>query len=144
MENTDQILDAPTVESTRLQYAGFGIRFGAYIIDFVLLFVVNFVIGLALAQVPLLGSLISLVIGVCYFGYMESSDGQATLGKMAVGIKVGDENGGPITFMNALGRYLGKIVSALLLCIGFLMVAWDEKKQGLHDKMAGTYVFHAK
>jgi uncharacterized RDD family membrane protein YckC len=144
MENTDQILDAPAVESTRLQYAGFWIRFGAYFIDGVLLFVVNFVIGLALAQVPLLGSLISLVIGVCYFGFMESSDGQATLGKMAVGIKVGDDTGGPITFMNALGRYLGKIVSALLLCIGFLMVAWDEKNQGLHDKMAGTYVFHAK
>ena len=144
MENTDQILDAPAVESTRLQYAGFWIRFGAYFIDFVLLLVVNFVIGLVLAKAPLLGSLVGLILGICYFGFMESSDNQATLGKMAVGIKVGDETGGPITFMNALGRYLGKIVSALLLCIGFLMVAWDEKKQGLHDKMAGTYVFHAK
>lgn len=142
MENTDQILDAPAVEKTKLQYAGFWIRVGAYFIDLVLLIVVNFVVGLALGE-PW-GSIVNLIVGICYFGFMESSDNQGTLGKMAVGIKVGDENGLPITFGNALGRYFAKIVSALLLCIGFLMVAWDEKSQGLHDKMAGTFVFHAK
>ena len=62
---------------------------------------------------------------------------------MAVGIKVGDQNGEQISFGNALGRYFSKILSALILLIGFMMVGWDEKKQGLHDKIAGTFVFYA-
>ena len=73
---------------------------------------------------------------------MESSSRQATLGKMGVGIKVGNANGQRITFVNALGRYLGKILSTLTLLIGFMMAGWDSKKQALHDKLASTYVFY--
>ena len=72
---------------------------------------------------------------------MESSAKQATLGKLAVGIKVGKENGEKLSFGNALGRYLSKILSAITLCIGFMMVGWDKKNQALHDKIAKTYVF---
>jgi uncharacterized RDD family membrane protein YckC len=71
---------------------------------------------------------------------MESSARQATLGKMAVGIKVTDEAGARISFGRAVGRYFGKFVSTIILLIGFLMVAFTEKKQGLHDKLAGTLV----
>jgi uncharacterized RDD family membrane protein YckC len=140
MENTEQILDAPQVEMTQLQYAGFWIRTGAYIIDTLIFWVVSFVLTLALGEIT--GAIINMVIGIGYFTLMEASSYQATLGKMAVGIKVGDANGGQISFGNSLGRYFSKILSALLLCIGFMMVGWDEKKQGLHDKLANTFVYY--
>ena len=146
MENTDQILDAPQVERVRLQYAGFWIRTGAYLIDGVIVSVVGFVIGVAMADpaLAILGSVINVLIGISYFALMESSVYQATLGKMAVGIKVGDSGGHQISILNAIGRYFAKIISALLLFIGFLMVGWDEKHQGIHDKLADTYVFYGK
>jgi len=80
------------------------------------------------------------VVGWLYFAMMESSSTQGTLGKMALGIKVTDLNGGQIGFGKATGRYFGKIISALILLIGYIMVAFTEKKQGLHDMMAGCLV----
>lgn len=143
MENFDQILDAPPAEQRKLHYAGFWMRVVAYIIDGLILGAVNFVIDLLIGDSPVLASLISLLLGMAYFSIMESSENQATLGKMVLGMKVGNKRGEPITLANALGRYLAKILSALVLCIGFMMVGWDEKKQGLHDKLADTYVFYA-
>jgi uncharacterized RDD family membrane protein YckC len=143
-----QILDAPVDVQNKLNFAGFWIRVVAYLIDGVTLWVVNLIIAFAFFggysfTEPNLGlSLFSMLIGIAYFTGMESSFRQATLGKMAVGIRVGDEQGEQITFGNALGRYFAKILSALILCIGFMMAGWDEKKQGLHDKLASTYVFY--
>ena len=145
MENFDQILDAPVSDEKRLQYAGFWIRTGAYLLDALLLGIVNVVLTMLLAaDAQLLSSGISLVLGVTYFSFMESSNNQATLGKMAVGIKVGDQKGEQLSFSNAMGRYFGKILSTLTLCIGFMMVGWDPKNQGLHDKLANTYVFYSR
>jgi len=72
-----------------------------------------------------------------YEAAMISSDKQATLGKRAVGIVVTDLEGNRITFGKATGRYLGKYLSSLILLIGFIMAAFTEKKQALHDIMAG-------
>jgi uncharacterized RDD family membrane protein YckC len=148
MEPLDQILDTP-VSQQQMRYAGFWIRVGAYLIDGILLAVVNVILGLVIGSssgslgTALLVNAISIGIGLAYFAGFESSEKQATLGKQAVGIKVGNVNGEQITFANALGRYFGKIISGLLLCIGFMMVGWDDKKQGIHDKLADTYVFYA-
>lgn len=75
-----------------------------------------------------------------YFALMESSSKQATLGKMALSIIVTDVNGNRLTFGRATGRYFGKILSGLILYIGFIMAAFTEKKQALHDMIAGTLV----
>ena len=83
--------------------------------------------------------LVNGLIGWIYFAGLESMAG-ATLGKMVFGLQVTDENGNSISFLRATGRYFAKIISALIFCIGYLMVAWDDRKQGLHDKMAGTLV----
>jgi uncharacterized RDD family membrane protein YckC len=146
MENIDEILDAPQVEVTRLQYAGFWIRTGAYLIDAIILGVAGFIAGSVMAAMVdgILVQIFNLVIGVLYFALMEGSSYQGTLGKMAVGIRVGDQRGEQISAGNAIGRYFAKILSAILLCIGFLMVAWDDKSQGLHDKLANTYVFYTR
>ena len=75
-----------------------------------------------------------------YYVVMESSSTQGTLGKMALGIKVTDLKGSRISFGRASGRHFGKFISALILSIGFIMVAFTQKKQGLHDKMASCLV----
>lgn len=75
-----------------------------------------------------------------YHALMESSAKQATLGRMALGIRVTDLNGNRIGFGRATGRYFAKILSALILGIGFLMAAFTAKKQALHDIPAGTLV----
>ncbi len=75
-----------------------------------------------------------------YFALMESSARQATLGKMAVGGVVTDQTGRRLSFAHATGRYCAKIVSGTIFMLGFLMVAFSERKQGLHDHLAGTLV----
>lgn len=147
----EQILDAPADVDRKLQYAGFWIRVGAYLIDAIILWLANFVVSMVFlgggtamataASIPLI--IVMSLIGIAYFVIMESSSRQGTVGKMAVGIKVGKENGERISVVNALGRYFAKILSTLILFIGFIMVGFDSKKQGLHDKLAKTYVFHA-
>lgn len=85
-------------------------------------------------------NLLSLVIPWLYYAFMESSSLQATLGKLAMGSIVTDLDGDPISFLRATGRYFGKYISNLILCIGFLMAAFTERKQALHDMMAGCLV----
>ena len=70
----------------------------------------------------------------------ESGPNQATLGKKALGLKVTSLTGDRISFGQATGRFFGKYVSAIILFIGYLMMIWDDRKQTLHDKMAGTLV----
>ena len=85
-------------------------------------------------------NLLALAIGWIYFAAMESSPLQGTLGKLALRIRVTDLGGDRIGFGKATGRYFGKFLSALLLFAGFIMAAFTERKQGLHDKLAGCLV----
>jgi uncharacterized RDD family membrane protein YckC len=143
-----------------VHFAGFWRRFVAIFLDGILIFFVvsgaqavialmmgakpalysAFPRGGKLGAVTMLGFVIGAVIKWLYWALMESSVQQATLGKMAIGIKVTDLHGEPISFGRATGRYFGKIISVLLLFIGFMMAGWTEKKQALHDIMAGTLV----
>lgn len=75
-----------------------------------------------------------------YYAMMESSKIQATVGKLALGVVVVDKNYTRLSFSRAAGRSLSRILSAFTFAIGFLMVGLTEKKQGLHDKLAQTYV----
>ena len=88
--------------------------------------------------------LISLITILCaswlYFALMESSAKGATLGKLALGLRVTDLNGNRISFARATGRYFGKIVSGMILMIGYLMAGFTQQKQALHDIMAGCLV----
>jgi len=85
--------------------------------------------------------ILGLLVGTwLYSTLMESSRYQATLGKMALGIIVTDLNGSRISFARANGRYFGKWVSGMMLNIGYFMAGFTEKKQALHDMLAGTLV----
>jgi len=140
------LLDQTFVKSEPTNYAGFWVRFGAAFIDGLITTAIGFIILYATGgsfenQSPI-NNLINVVIAWIYAAAMESSDRQATLGKIAVGIKVTDMNGERISFGKATGRHFAKIISAIILLIGYIMAAFDAKKQALHDKMAGTLVLN--
>jgi uncharacterized RDD family membrane protein YckC len=78
-----------------------------------------------------------------YEAFMESSSYQATLGKMIFGMKVTDLQGGRISFERATGRYFAKWLSKITFGVGYIMVGFTERKQGLHDLLAGTLVRRA-
>lgn len=143
-----QIIDTPNQDQVTLHYASFGARLGAALIDGIILAVIQAivigVIGHGDFQNPgLLPRLVSFLIQLAYFTLMETSEKQGTVGKVLVGIKVGDEYGNRISYGQAIGRYFGKLLSTVILLIGYLMVIWDVKKQALHDKLANTYVYNA-
>jgi uncharacterized RDD family membrane protein YckC len=117
-------------------YAGFWRRFGAWFVD-VLILVIP---AILISRIGSAGSLLVFLGEWVYFAYQESSEAQATIGKRALGIIVTDEAGNRISFGRATGRYFAKIISALIILIGFIMIAFTRKKQGLHDMVAGTLV----
>lgn len=90
-----------------------------------------------LAIANLCSNLLGFVIGLTYYVVLETSAKQGTWGKQIVGIKVTDLQGNRITAGRALGRYFAKIISGCTLGIGFLMPLFTEKKQTLHDMIAG-------
>lgn len=77
---------------------------------------------------------------IIYYALMESSKYQATLGKIVMGIRVVNKDGRGIDFSKALLRNLSKLLSAFILGIGYIMMIFDDRKQGLHDKIADTFV----
>jgi uncharacterized RDD family membrane protein YckC len=84
---------------------------------------------------------ISIVMMWLYYAWMESSRYQGTLGKMALGLIVTDLEGRPVTFARASGRYFAKIITGFIpLGIGYAMAGFTEKKQALHDIIAGCLV----
>ena len=83
---------------------------------------------------------IFLAVSWLYEAVLQSSKLQATLGKLALGMRVVDTKGRRIGFAQATGRFFASLLSWLLGCIGYLMVAWSAHKQALHDCMAGTLV----
>jgi uncharacterized RDD family membrane protein YckC len=121
-----------------MEYAGFWRRFGAAFIDGILVSIVSAILRVLLNEI--VAELISLVGYYVYFAWMESSDYQGTVGKLAIGIKVTDLEGNKISFGRALGRNLAKLLSALILLIGYIMAAFTERKQALHDIIASTLV----
>ena len=100
--------------------------------------------GSPMGDIEMVAGGIGYAIGIIgqwlYFTIFEISGWMATPGKKILGLQVTDLNGQQIGFGRANGRYWGKIVSALILMIGFIMIAFTDKKQGLHDIMAGTLV----
>lgn len=134
-------------------YAGFWKRVAASVIDSILLGIASAVIGGILGfaigagtglsgnpALEILINLFSIALGAVYYAWMHSSEQQASLGKLAVGIKVVRTSGERISFARGIGRHFASILSALLLGIGYLMAAFTGRKQALHDMICDTLV----
>jgi uncharacterized RDD family membrane protein YckC len=148
-----------------VRYAGFWIRFVAYVIDLIILGFVQAIIMIPLAMlgfgsafslsqgnIPNFGAimaaysviiLVSVAISITYEVYFISKKG-ATLGKMALGLKVLRSENRPISVGLAVGRYLSKIISGMIFYVGFMMAGWDEQKRALHDRICDTRVIYVK
>jgi uncharacterized RDD family membrane protein YckC len=148
-----------------VRYGGFWRRFWASVIDGIVISIVTwpFRLGVGLSSLALLRNgefdaaavagliaaamtaiAVKAVVSWLYFAILESSTPQASLGKMVLGLRVTDMEGRRISFARATARCLASFLSTLILCIGYLMVAFTEKKQGLHDMLTSTLVVRAR
>jgi uncharacterized RDD family membrane protein YckC len=141
--------------SGRMVYAEFMPRLGALILDSIFILLITWIplLGIGFVMVLLLGpepgmnamsiiaNLYAFVAQAAYYVILETSVKQATWGKQIVGIKVTDLNGRRITVGRALGRYFAKILSGCTI-IGWFLPLFTEKKQALHDIVAGTLVIN--
>jgi len=150
----------PQVSQPPVAYAGFWLRVVAYIIDAIILGMAGVVAFFPLFRAnihafttqnpwevytsmsrPLFAiRLLALMLGWIYYASMESSSWQATLGKKILGLRVTDLAGNRISFSRASGRFFGKILSGMILGIGFLMAGLTARKQALQDILAGCLV----
>jgi predicted Zn finger-like uncharacterized protein len=156
-------------EATSMTYAGFWPRFGAHLIDGVVAGILV-KISMWLAMLPMtyyfsqdymsgnqpleslppalpmalfLGVSLSVVLPALYYILMWGYKG-ATLGKMALKIKIVRTGGSDISYGTASLRYIGTIISGMLFGLGYLWMLWDDKNQTWHDKIASTYVIRSK
>jgi uncharacterized RDD family membrane protein YckC len=137
-------------------YANFWWRLLAVIVDSLILMVPSCLVGLVLGVMAAivvgedadaasnlisgLGNLAGIVMSWLYYALLESSPMQATLGKKICGLRVTDLNGERLSFGRATGRFFARIVSGIPCMIGYLFPFFTEKKQALHDMIAGTLV----
>ena len=157
-------------------YAGFWKRFAAWLLDYFVLFIPSGIIlshtGLTDAVRKLFAAamggqdtavamkdyveavhaaqpavLATLVIGFLYYALLESSPWQATLGKLALGLRVTDLNGYRLSIGRSMARNVVRILNAITVLIPFIcyiVVAWTSRKQGLHDMMAKALVLNGR
>ncbi len=149
-----------------MHYAGFWIRVAARFIDGIILAVVTMIIYF-IGFIPIMGigmsggeeaaetmsgwmialqlalQLIQWAIAIAYETWMIGKY-QATLGKMAFGLKVVRPDGDKLTMQRAFGRYWGVVLSYITIGIGYIMVAFDDEKRGLHDRICDTRVIKVK
>jgi uncharacterized RDD family membrane protein YckC len=151
-----------------MAYAGFWLRFVAYLIDGVVMGVGVVVVLIPLIFLTGIGGLLSrihpqedwsdtgffliiallflaatasLVVTWLYHALMESSEWQATVGKKVLGLVVTDMAGRRISFGRSTGRHFGKIVTNMIpMAIGYIMAGFTERKQAIHDMIAGCLV----
>jgi len=150
--------EEPKTTQPSLRHAGFWIRFVASTVDFIVCLGLFFLaIPLALMAVKLGENLagaptgqatpvlvvaivgLPLSISGLYQTLFVGWSGQ-TPGKALLGLKIIQTSGAEMTYSRAFARWIGRVLSGLLLGLGFLMIAWTKNKQGLHDKIANTYV----
>ena len=152
-----------SVAARPIYYAGFWLRFVAYLLDVVAIWIVALPIylllgttlGLSMSSIArnpdamMLGSALGgillfegcVLVGVwLYYAFFESSAWQGTVGKKVLGLRVTDLEGNRISFGRATGRFFAKLVSNFTMMIGYIMAGFTERKQALHDMIAGCLV----
>jgi len=156
-----RILEGAPV-SGQMRYAGFWIRFFAKFIDGILLSAVNMIISIPITAFTMAGAasqqspneammllpqvilgVIQMAIAISYSVFFVGRYG-ATPGKMAMHIKILRADGSSLTYGRAFGRYFAEMLSAIIFYIGYIMVAFDEEKRALHDRICDTRVIKTK
>ncbi|HUB92197.1 MAG TPA: RDD family protein [Dyella sp.] len=160
-----------TSSATAFDYAGFWQRFGAWVIDLIILMIPSMLVTYALggleaykhlldqiqsgadmamavrdyAKATEGASVASLAITFLYYMFFEASKLQATPGKLALRLRVTDAQGQRITLGRSAARNIVRLLGAvfgLIPIVCYLAIAWTQRKQGLHDLWAGTFVLN--
>jgi uncharacterized RDD family membrane protein YckC len=119
--------------------ASFGYRLGAWLIDAIVLNVVNVILRGIIGLYP--GTFLGIVITFGYYGYFEGGPAGQTVGKLALGIRtVRKDDFGPLGWGTALYRNLCRYLSGLACLLGYLWMLWDPEKMTWHDKLSNTVV----
>jgi uncharacterized RDD family membrane protein YckC len=138
-ENTAPVMgSADLYGSVPLRFGSFGERIAALLLDTIILLVPHYLINLYTG--PLTSFLMILVLDWLYYSVQESGIHQATIGKRIMQMKVMTLEGSGVSFMQASKRFFGRLLSGLILFIGYIMMIWDDDSQTLHDKIADTIV----
>lgn len=129
----------------QLHFDNFGKRFCAYVLDMCMLTVVFAILGLLNEHVnlirPFVQTCVFYTITILYFSLMESSIHQATLGKMILGLTVCKINSEErISFGRAVVRNIARLINMPLFCVGYVIIIFTKRHQGLHDFIARTSV----
>ena len=132
---------SPSINLTAAPKAGFWIRVLAFIIDSVILAVINLLVNAVLNQSTTGRTGIQTLLGIIYFSYFWSASslwpGQ-TVGDKLLNLRVIKTDGSDLSIVQAFIRYVGLFISFIVILV--IWVAFDPNKQGWHDKIAGTYV----
>ena len=130
---------------SNMRFGGFWIRLLAVILDGIILGIPLALVSLGLVLVTKVSMIYWVVqlAGIFLVIYLNGAKG-GTPGKKILGLRIVNEMGENIGIPVAILRYIGFIISAAILCIGFLMIAFNQKKQGLHDMIAKTYVVYTR
>jgi uncharacterized RDD family membrane protein YckC len=146
-----QKLKEGVVTQGTMNYAGFGIRFGAKFLDGLILGIPMYAIIFAIQGFQLaanaelsrriIAQIVGIGLGLCYYTFFVGKYG-ATPGKMAAKLLIVNPDGSKVSYAKALGRYFAAeyISGCLTLCIGYLMVLWDDERRALHDRICSTRV----
>ncbi len=129
-------LPTPQPAPTGLEYGGFWIRVVAYVIDWIILVVINAVLGIFGSAGSLLGSIVGIAYFIGLWGYRGQTVGMIPLNLYVVNAA----DGGKITWTQAVLRFIGLIISFIVIFIGVIWVAFDARKRGWHDMIANTVV----
>ena len=121
-------------------YAGFWQRFIAGFIDLIILIIIEIVLIL----IPVIGWIASFFVTWLYFAIQHSSSKQATLGMRALDIQITNEKHEKISFWRATGNFYVTFFSTLIFFIGFFMIAFTSRKQGLHNLISRTIYIKVK
>jgi uncharacterized RDD family membrane protein YckC len=157
-------------DAARVRYGGFWIRFCAYVLDAIIIAIVQGALfallfggsilnlvgdavsgrltpgpDIAVSVLPMVFAtrFLGFVLSGAYFAWFWIQYG-ATPGKMAFGLKVVNPDGAPLSIGQAIGRYLGMLLSGLIIGIGFIMAGFDDQKRALHDRLVNTRVIYMK
>ena len=128
----------PTPPPSRLARAGWWRRFGAWLLDGI---VVGLITGILSGVLHGVGSSVGVLVSIAYFVFFEGGSQGAGVGKQAMGIRVVDaRTNAPIGYRRAFVRWVGRILSALVFMLGYFWMLWDADSQCWHDKLAGDVV----
>lgn len=142
-----------------IEKGGFWIRFLAFAIDKIVIYVISIALliagalGVGMNYSPFEGDfierlgevvtfpyvLILVIMTMIYYTYFIGTSGQ-TIGKMICRLKVVQTNGEPVSYGQAFLRWVGYLVSSIFFYLGFFWIVFDHNRQGWHDKIADTYV----